>query len=107
MKHPLCENDYSLFYSFVPLEMVKHSLIKDILNYNFAETSNPLLTLDINHPKKDISYSMERSKLSIAKESLIYFLKSLPNTESKLNVISFGQLSKKFLMVSLILLKKI
>ena len=108
MKHPLYENDYSLFYSFIPLEMIKHSLIKDILNYNFAETSNPLLTLDINNPKKDIenfsgnfvffidrSYSMEGCKLSMVKESLIYFLKSLPNTGSKFNVISFGSTFEK------------
>ena len=108
MKHPLYEHDYSLFYSFIPLEVMKHALIEEILSYNFAETSNPLLTLDVKNPKKDIenfsgnfvfiidrSYSMEGSRISMAKESLIYFLKSLPNTQSKFNVISFGSTFQK------------
>ena len=33
---------------------------------------------------------MDGDRIEMAKESLMYFLKSLPNTQSKFNVISFG-----------------
>ena len=103
MKHPLYENDYALFYSFNPLQMIKNKLASGISNYNFEDSSNPLLTVDDNNPKLDIdnfsgnfvfivdrSGSMWGSRIQMAKESLLYFLKSLPNTNSKFNVISFG-----------------
>ena len=103
MKHPLYENDYALFYSFNPLQMIKNKLASGISNYNFEDSSNPLLTVDDNNPKLDIdnfsgnfvfivdrSGSMWGSRIQMAKESLLYFLKSLPDTNSKFNVISFG-----------------
>ena len=48
MKHPLYENDYALFYSFNPLQMIKNKLAKEVLEYNFEEASNPLLSIDDN-----------------------------------------------------------
>ena len=53
MKHPLYENDYALFYSFNPLQMIKNKLAKEVLEYNFEEASNPLLAVDDNNPKLD------------------------------------------------------
>ena len=103
MKHPLYDNDYSLFYSFNPLQMIKNKLVTGVSEYNFEDASNPLLTVDDNDPKLDIenfsgnfvfivdrSGSMWGDRIQMAKESLIYFLKSLPNSHSKFNIISFG-----------------
>ena len=108
MKHPLYQNDYSLFYSFNPLQLMKNKLAKEVLNYNFDSASNPILTVDDNDPKLDIddfsgnfvfiidrSGSMWGDRIEMAKESLIYFLKSLPNTKSKFNIISFGSTYEK------------
>ena len=36
MKHPLYENDYALFYSFNPLQMIKNKLAKEVLEYDFV-----------------------------------------------------------------------
>ena len=103
MKHPSYEHDYSLFYSFNPLQLMKNKLAKEVLDYNFEASTNPILTIDDNDPKLDIenfsgnfvfivdrSGSMWGERIEMAKESLIYFLKSLPNTQSKFNIISFG-----------------
>ena len=54
MKHPLYQNDYSLFYSFNPLQLMKNKLAKEVLNYNFDSASNLLLTVDDNNPKLNI-----------------------------------------------------
>ena len=54
MKHPLYENDYSLFYSFNPLQMVKNKLAKEAFDYNFESASNPILNIDDNNPKLNI-----------------------------------------------------
>ena len=103
MKHPLYANDYSLFYSFNPLQMIKNKLVDDIDDFNFDSASNPLLTIDENNPNYEIkdfsgnfmfivdrSGSMYGNRIQMAKESLIYFLKSLPDTQSKFNIVSFG-----------------
>ena len=103
MKHPLYEHDYALFYSFNPLQMMKNRLANEVTDYDFEAASNPILTIDDNNPKLDIenfsgnfvfivdrSGSMYGDRIEMAKESLIYFLKSLPNTKSKFNIISFG-----------------
>ena len=103
MKHPLYEHDYALFYSFNPLQMMKNKLVNEVFDYDFDSSSNPILTIDDNDPKLDIenfsgnfvfivdrSGSMDGNRIEMAKESLIYFLKSLPNTHSKFNIISFG-----------------
>ena len=108
MKHPTYKNDYSLFYSFNPLLMMKNKLAKEVLDYNFEEGTNPILTIDDDDPKLDIenfsgnfvfivdrSGSMWGDRIEMAKESLIYFLKSLPDTHSKFNIISFGSTYEK------------
>ena len=108
MKHPSYKNDYSLFYSFNPLLMMKNKLAKEVLDYNFEEGTNPILTIDDDDPKLDIenfsgnfvfivdrSGSMWGDRIEMAKESLIYFLKSLPDTHSKFNIVSFGSTYEK------------
>ena len=109
MKHPLYQNDYSLFYSFNPLQLMKNKLAKEVLNYNFDSASNLLLTVDDNNPKLNIenfsgnfafildrSGSMDGDRIEMEKESLIYFLKSLPNTQSKFNVIVINFVSNYY-----------
>lgn len=103
MKHPLYDNDYALFYSFNPLQMIKNKLVDQIDDYDFDAASNPILDIDENNPiAKDENFSgnfafivdrsgsMDGNRIEMAKESLMYFLKSLPDTQCKFNVISFG-----------------
>jgi hypothetical protein len=55
MKHPLYENDYSLFYSFNPLQMIKNKLVSQIEeDYDFDAALNPILEIDENNPKVKI-----------------------------------------------------
>ena len=83
--------------------MIKNKIVNDIDDYNFDSANNPLLTIDENNPNYEIkdfsgnflfivdrSGSMYGDRIQMAKESLIYFLKSLPDTQSKFNVVSFG-----------------
>ena len=103
MKHPLYENDYTLFYSFNPLKMIKNKLVNEIEEYDFDAASNPLLSINEDNPSAKIenfsgnflfivdrSGSMYGNRIEMANESLIYFLKSLPDTQCKFNIISFG-----------------
>ena len=108
MKHPLYENDYSLFYSFNPLKMIINKLANEMDDYDFEAASNPLLTINEEAPNYEIpnfsgnfmfivdrSGSMWGDRIQMAKESLIYFLKSLPDTKSKFNIVSFGSTYEK------------
>ena len=108
MKHPLYENDYSLFYSFNPLKMIINKLANEMDDYDFEAASNPLLTINEETPNYEIpnfsgnfmfivdrSGSMWGDRIQMAKESLIYFLKSLPDTKSKFNIVSFGSTYEK------------
>ena len=107
MKHPLYDNDYALFFSFNPLQMIKNKLINQIDEYDFDAASNPILDIDENNPiVKDENFSgnfvfivdrsgsMYGNRIEMAKESLMYFLKSLPDTQCKFNIISFGSTYK-------------
>ena len=108
MKHPLYQNDYALFYSFNPLQMVKNKLANEIDDYDFELAQIQFLSLNENSPNPEIkdfsgnfmfivdrSYSMNGNRILMAKESLIYFLKSLPDTKSKFNILSFGSTYEK------------
>ena len=108
MKHPLYDNDYGLFYSFIPLQMIKNKLVNEIDDYNFESASSPILSINEDNPNYEIpnfsgnfmfivdrSGSMWGNRIQMAKESLIYFLKSLPNTNSKFNIVSFGSTYEK------------
>ena len=82
-KHPKYEDDYCFYYSFNPWNLIKdnHELnISSPLMDDFK--GNFLFVLDR-------SGSMSGGRINMAKQSLFYFLKSLPEN-SKFNIISFG-----------------
>ena len=82
-KHPKYENDYCFYYSFSPWELIKDNKdvnIKSPLMDDFK--GNFLFVIDR-------SGSMSGGRIRMAKESLFYFLKSLPEN-SKFNIVSFG-----------------
>ena len=82
-KHPKYQNDYCLYYSFNPFEELKASF-KEIVNPINEDMKGNFIFL------VDRSGAMYGNKLNMVKQSLIYFLKSLPVNGSKFNIISYG-----------------
>ena len=81
-KHPKFKDDYAFWYSFSPSEIVqKHMPNLDETIDNFQ--GNFVFCIDR-------SGSMSGSRIALAKESLLYFIRSLPDTNSNFDIISFG-----------------
>jgi len=81
--HPKYKNDYCFYYTFNPSKQIKN-LEKEIANpINEDMKGNYIFLIDR-------SGSMYGNRISMAKQSLIYFLKSLQENGSKFNIISFG-----------------
>ena len=81
-KHPKFEDDYAFWYSFSPSEKIKtdfSALSQNIENFQ----GNFVFCIDR-------SGSMSGGRISVAKESLLYFIRSLPDTNSNFDIISFG-----------------
>ena len=81
-KHPKFEDDYAFWYSFSPSEKIKNELSglsENIDNFQ----GNFVFCIDR-------SGSMSGGRISVAKESLLYFIRSLPDTNSNFDIISFG-----------------
>ena len=81
-KHPNFPNDYALYFSFCPLYYCNNS--DELIQDNIINIDNIHFVFLL-----DRSGSMYGGRIAKAKESLIFFLKSLP-MNSKFNVISFG-----------------
>ena len=81
--HPKYKNDYCFYYTFNPSKQIKN-LEKEITNpINEDMKGNYIFLIDR-------SGSMYGNRIKMAKQSLIYFLKSLQENGSKFNIISFG-----------------
>ena len=82
-EHPKFKNDYCFYYTFNPSKQIKN-LEKEIANpINEDMKGNYIFLIDR-------SGSMYGNRINMAKQSLIYFLKSLEDNGSKFNIISFG-----------------
>ena len=81
--HPKYKNDYCLYYTFNPSKQIEN-LEKEIANPINEEMKGNFIFLI------DRSGSMYGGRIEMAKQSLIYFLKSLQENGSKFNIISFG-----------------
>ena len=82
--HPKYKNDYCFYYSFNPTKVIDgidENLIKNPINEDFKGNFIFLI---------DRSGSMYGNRIDMAKQSLIYFLKSLQENGSKFNIICFG-----------------
>ena len=83
-KHPKYENDYCLYYKFSPCNIVNNDISNEIFNDKSINDFKGNFIFVI-----DRSGSMSGNRINLAKLSLIYFLKSLPE-DNKFNIISFG-----------------
>ena len=81
--HPKYKNDYCLYYTFNPTKQIKN-FEKEIANPIDEDMKGNYIFLI------DRSGSMYGNRINMAKQSLIYFLKSLQENGSKFNIISFG-----------------
>ena len=82
-EHPKFKNDYCFYYTFNPSKQIKN-LEREIANpINDDMKGNYIFLIDR-------SGSMYGNRINMAKQSLIYFLKSLQDNGSKFNIISFG-----------------
>ena len=81
--HPKFKNDYCLYYTFNPSRQIEN--LKNIIDNPINEEMKGNFIFLI-----DRSGSMYGNRIQMAKQSLIYFLKSLQENGSKFNIISFG-----------------
>ena len=82
-RHPNYNNDFCFYYTFNPSKQIPN-LEKEIANpINEDMKGNYIFLIDR-------SGSMYGNRINMAKQSLIYFLKSLQENGSKFNIISFG-----------------
>ena len=82
-EHPKYKNDYCFYYTFNPSKQIEN-IEKEIANpFNEDMKGNFIFLIDR-------SGSMYGNRINMAKQSLIYFLKSLNENGSKFNIISFG-----------------
>ena len=82
-EHPKYKNDYCFYYTFNPSKQIKN-IENEIANpFNEDMKGNFIFLIDR-------SGSMYGNRINMAKQSLIYFLKSLNENGSKFNIISFG-----------------
>ena len=82
--HPKYKNDYCFYYTFNPSKLIddiSESILKNPIKEDFKGNFIFLI---------DRSGSMYGNRIEMAKQSLIYFLKSLQENGSKFNIISFG-----------------
>ena len=82
--HPKYKNDYCFYYSFNPslaIDNINEDIMKNPIKEDFQGNFIFLI---------DRSGSMYGNRINMAKQSLIYFLKSLQENGSKFNIISFG-----------------
>ena len=82
-KHPKYDNDYCFYYSFNPWYFIQDLPNVDITSPLIEDFKGNFIFVI------DRSGSMSGGRMKMAKQSLFYFLKSLPE-ESKFNIISFG-----------------
>ena len=82
--HPKYKNDYCFYYSFNPTKVIddiEENILKNPIKEDFKGNFIFLI---------DRSGSMYGKRIDMAKQSLIYFLKSLQENGSKFNIICFG-----------------